>query len=53
MLVRQDIGGFATPDVIRRGRVNYETQYLRKIVAGETDYLRDTSTLADASTTKR
>jgi len=53
-LVRQDIGGFASPDVIiitpslpmtRSGKIM--RRILRKIVAGETDSLGDTSTLAD------
>jgi acetyl-CoA synthetase len=56
MLVRQDIGGFAMPDVIcitpslpmtRSGKIM--RRILRKIVAGETDSLGDTSTLADPS----
>jgi acetyl-CoA synthetase len=55
-LVRQDIGGFASPDVIcvtpslpmtRSGKIM--RRILRKIVAGETDSLGDTSTLADPS----
>jgi acetyl-CoA synthetase len=55
-LVRQDIGGFAMPDVIcitpslpmtRSGKIM--RRILRKIVAGETDSLGDTSTLADPS----
>lgn len=56
MLVRQDIGGFASPDVIittpslpmtRSGKIM--RRILRKIVAGEVDSLGDTSTLADPS----
>mmetsp|Transcript_12255 Transcript_12255/g.17621 ORF Transcript_12255/g.17621 Transcript_12255/m.17621 type:complete len:708 (+) Transcript_12255:84-2207(+) len=54
--VRTDIGPFATPDVIcvtpslpmtRSGKIM--RRILRKIVAGETDSLGDTSTLADPS----
>lgn len=52
--VRKDIGPFASPDVIivtpslpmtRSGKIM--RRILRKIVAGETDSLGDTSTLAD------
>jgi acetyl-CoA synthetase len=54
--VRSDIGPFASPDVImvtpslpmtRSGKIM--RRILRKIVAGETDSLGDTSTLADPS----
>lgn len=54
--VRKDIGPFASPDVIivtptlpmtRSGKIM--RRILRKIVAGETDSLGDTSTLADPS----
>lgn len=54
--VRTDIGPFASPDVIcvspslpmtRSGKIM--RRILRKIVAGETDSLGDTSTLADPS----
>lgn len=56
MAVRTDIGPFASPDVIcvtpslpmtRSGKIM--RRILRKIVAGETDTLGDTSTLADPS----
>eukprot|EP00546_Thalassionema_frauenfeldii_P018569 CAMPEP_0178907734 /NCGR_PEP_ID=MMETSP0786-20121207/7535_1 /TAXON_ID=186022 /ORGANISM="Thalassionema frauenfeldii, Strain CCMP 1798" /LENGTH=658 /DNA_ID=CAMNT_0020579565 /DNA_START=51 /DNA_END=2027 /DNA_ORIENTATION=+ len=52
--VRTEIGGFAAPDVVciapslpmtRSGKIM--RRLLRKIVAGETDSLGDTSTLAD------
>jgi acetyl-CoA synthetase len=55
-LVRQDIGSFATPDLIvvaptlpmtRSGKIM--RRILRKIVCDETDQLGDTSTLADPS----
>lgn len=55
-MVRKEIGGFATPDVIvvspslpmtRSGKIM--RRILRKIVAGEIDSLGDTSTLADPS----
>lgn len=54
MMVRSEIGGFAAPDVViispslpmtRSGKIM--RRILRKIVAGETDTLGDTSTLAD------
>jgi acetyl-CoA synthetase len=54
--VRTDIGKFASPDLIivapslpmtRSGKIM--RRILRKIVAGETDSLGDTSTLADPS----
>jgi len=54
--VRTEIGGFAAPDLIviapslpmtRSGKIM--RRLLRKIVAGETDSLGDTSTLADPS----
>jgi acetyl-CoA synthetase len=56
LLVRRDIGSFATPDLIciaptlpmtRSGKIM--RRILRKIVCGETDSLGDTSTLADPS----
>jgi len=56
MAVRSDIGPFASPDMImitpslpmtRSGKIM--RRILRKIVAGETDELGDTSTLADPS----
>ena len=56
MLVRQDIGGLAVPDLIyvapslpmtRSGKIM--RRILRKIVAGESDSLGDISTLADPS----
>ena len=56
MQVRQDIGPFASPDMIlitpslpmtRSGKIM--RRILRKIVAGEEDSLGDTSTLADPS----
>ena len=55
-MVRSEIGGFASPDVIvvtptlpmtRSGKIM--RRILRKIVAGEIDSLGDTSTLADPS----
>lgn len=55
-LVRQDIGGFASPDLIcvtpslpmtRSGKIM--RRILRKIVCDEVDSLGDTSTLADPS----
>ena len=55
-LVRQDIGGFATPDLIcitpslpmtRSGKIM--RRILRKIVCDQVDQLGDTSTLADPS----
>jgi acetyl-CoA synthetase len=55
-LVRQEIGSFATPDLIvvaptlpmtRSGKIM--RRILRKIVCDETDQLGDTSTLADPS----
>ena len=54
--VRKEIGPFASPDLIiitaslpmtRSGKIM--RRVLRKIVAGETDSLGDTSTLADPS----
>jgi acetyl-CoA synthetase len=54
--VRSEIGPFASPDVLwvtpslpmtRSGKIM--RRILRKIVAGETDELGDTSTLADPS----
>mmetsp|Transcript_24101 Transcript_24101/g.35708 ORF Transcript_24101/g.35708 Transcript_24101/m.35708 type:complete len:703 (-) Transcript_24101:1897-4005(-) len=54
--VRSDIGPFASPDIVcvvpslpmtRSGKIM--RRILRKIVAGETDSLGDTSTLADPS----
>jgi acetyl-CoA synthetase len=56
LLVRRDIGSFATPDLIciaptlpmtRSGKIM--RRILRKIVCNETDSLGDTSTLADPS----
>ena len=56
MCVRVDIGAFCTPDLIvvaptlpmtRSGKIM--RRILRKIVCGETDFLGDTSTLADPS----
>ena len=56
LAVRKDIGPFAAPDMIvvtptlpmtRSGKIM--RRILRKIVAGETDELGDTSTLADPS----
>lgn len=56
MIVRQEIGGFATPDIIivaptlpmtRSGKIM--RRILRKIVNHEVDSLGDTSTLADPS----
>jgi len=56
LAVRNDIGPFAAPDIIciapslpmtRSGKIM--RRILRKIVAGETDELGDTSTLADPS----
>ena len=53
-MVRKEIGGFASPDVIcvtptlpmtRSGKIM--RRILRKIVAGEVDSLGDTSTLAE------
>jgi acetyl-CoA synthetase len=55
-MVRTEIGGFASPDVIvvtpslpmtRSGKIM--RRILRKIVAGEMDTIGDTSTLADPS----
>lgn len=55
-MVRSEIGGFASPDVVcvtpslpmtRSGKIM--RRILRKIVAGEVDSLGDTSTLADPS----
>ena len=56
MMVRSEIGGFATPDLIvisqslpmtRSGKIM--RRILRKIVCGEVDTIGDTSTLADPS----
>lgn len=56
LAVRTEIGGFAAPDIVciapslpmtRSGKIM--RRLLRKIVAGETDSLGDTSTLADPS----
>mmetsp|Transcript_8162 Transcript_8162/g.12608 ORF Transcript_8162/g.12608 Transcript_8162/m.12608 type:complete len:750 (+) Transcript_8162:67-2316(+) len=56
MMVRKEIGPFASPDIIlvtpslpmtRSGKIM--RRILRKIVAGEVDSLGDTSTLADPS----
>ena len=55
-MVRTEIGGFASPDVIvvtpslpmtQSGKIM--RRILRKIVAGEMDTIGDTSTLADPS----
>ena len=55
-LVRQEIGPFARPDVLRFARGLPKTRsgkimrrILRKIAAGETEDLGDISTLADPS----